>query len=207
MAQRSKSRATRASGGIGPPTDLDFEKALMFFHAYMYGPLQGKLRLYRARDVRSAGKALSSDWEVFASILVKDIGTKLTKGVDLSKYEVKSAEDGGNYEYQYHKNSGRQKLVDDKRVGHLFFDHKDNLRSVDLRYASGEVLAAFFDKWLKEFPDPYKQRYRKSVPFRFVNEQGTLLMSLRDGEVTYPHLEAVGSRQATDGLTTEEDPE
>jgi len=86
----------------------------MFFHAYMYGPLQGKLRLYRARDVRSVGKALSSDWEVFASILVKDIGTKLTKGVDLSKYQVKSAEDGGNYEYQYHKNSGRQKLVDDR---------------------------------------------------------------------------------------------
>jgi len=33
----------------------------MFFHAYMYGPLQGKLRLYRARDVHVAGKALSSD--------------------------------------------------------------------------------------------------------------------------------------------------
>ncbi len=35
----------------GPPTELDFEKALMFFHAYMYGPLQGKLRLYAARGV------------------------------------------------------------------------------------------------------------------------------------------------------------
>jgi hypothetical protein len=123
MAQRSKSRATRVSTGVGPPSDLDFEEALMFFHAYMYGPLQGKLRLYRARDVHSVGKALSSDWEVFASILVKDVGTKLTKGVDLSEYEVKSAEDRGSYEYQYHKNSGKQKLEDDKRVGHLFFDH------------------------------------------------------------------------------------
>lgn len=128
MTQPKNPRAAQASGEVGPPTDLDFEKALMFFHAYMYGPLQGKLRLYRARDVRSVGKALSSDWEVFASILVKDIGTKLTKGVDLSKYEVKSAEDGGNYEYQYHKNSGRQKLVDDKRVGHLFFDHRPSSR-------------------------------------------------------------------------------
>jgi hypothetical protein len=51
-----------------PPTELEFEKALMFFHAYMYGPLQGKLRLYSARSVRSPGA--SSDWEVFASILV-----------------------------------------------------------------------------------------------------------------------------------------
>jgi len=105
----------------------------MFFHAYMYGPLQGKLRLYRARDVHSVGKALPSDWEVFASILVKDVGTKLTRGVDLSRYEVKSAENGGSYEYQYHKNTGKQKLNDDMHVGHLFFDHRDNLRSVDLR--------------------------------------------------------------------------
>ncbi len=122
MGKQNTSKTTPASGGVGPPTDLDFEKALMFFHAYMYGPLQGKLRLYRARDVHSAGKALSSGWEVFASILVKDVGTKLTKGVDLSKYEVKSAEDGGSYDYQYHKKSGRQRFVDDKRVGHLFFD-------------------------------------------------------------------------------------
>src|SRR5437667_5039727 len=88
MVQRKGGRGrVRKAIVIGPPTDLDLEKALMFFHAYMYGPLQGKLRLYRARDVQSAGKALSSDWEVFASILVKDVGTKLTKGVDLSRYE------------------------------------------------------------------------------------------------------------------------
>jgi hypothetical protein len=92
--------ATRKLVSGGLPTDLDFEKALMFFHAYMYGPLQGKLRLYRARDVHSVGKAQPSDWEVFASILVKDVGTKLTKGVDLSKYEVKSAENGDSYEYE-----------------------------------------------------------------------------------------------------------
>src|ERR1700733_9633499 len=207
MAQRSKLRTTRASSEAGPPTDLDFEKALMFFHAYMYGPLQGKLRLYRARDAHSAGTALSSDWKVFASILVKDVGTKLTKGVDLSKYEVKSAEGGGSYEYQYHKNSGKQKFVDDKRVGHLFFDHNDNLRSVDLRYASGAALSPFFDKWLREYPDPYPQRYRKNVPFRWVKEKGKLLMSLRDGEVTYPLLQAAGTQEASDGVATDEEAE
>jgi hypothetical protein len=82
--------------------------------------------LERAREVRSAAKALSSDWEVFASILVKDVGTKLGKGVDLSKHEVKSAEEGGSYEYQYHKNSGKDKLREDMQKGHLFFDHRDN---------------------------------------------------------------------------------
>src|SRR5207302_4812013 len=93
-------------GGI--PTDLDFEKSLMFFHAYMYGPLQGKLRLYDARNVHSAGKVQSSDWEVFASMLVQDLGSKLGKGVDLHGYEVKSAENKGGFEYQYHKKGGKK---------------------------------------------------------------------------------------------------
>jgi hypothetical protein len=144
----------------GPPTDLDFEKALMFFHAYMYGPLQGKLRLYAARGVRSGGVAMSSDWEVFASVLVKDLGTKLDAGIDLSGYEVKSAENGGSYEYQYHKLTGREKLQKDMEVGHLFFDHRDNLRHVDLRYAHGSWMKErFFKGWLDEFPVPYGQRY------------------------------------------------
>src|SRR5579872_7068362 len=109
----------------GPPTDLDFEKALMFFHAYMYGPLQGKLRLYSSRTVRPAGAAMASDWVVFASILVRDVGKKLAVGIDLAGHEVKSAHAGGSYEYQYHKKSGKEKLQQDAEVGHLFFDHRD----------------------------------------------------------------------------------
>jgi hypothetical protein len=172
----------------GPPTELEFEKALMFFHAYMYGPLQGKLRLYQARGVRSPGVAASSDWEVFASILVKDVGKKLAAGIDLSGYEVKSAADGGSYEYQYHKVSGKKKLHEDMEVGHLFFDHSDNLRHVDLRYAHGSQMKHFFSEWLKTFPEPYQQRYRKNIPFKWVKDNGALLMTLTDGEVTFPKI-------------------
>jgi hypothetical protein len=135
---------------------------------------------------------LSSDWEVFASILVNDVGTKLGKGVDLSNHEVKSAENSGNYEYQYHKNAGKEKLRQDMQIGHLFFDHRDNLRDVDLRYASGQQLSAFFQRWLDNFPDPYKQRYRNSVPFSWVKENGVLLMTLRDGELLYPEVRTEG---------------
>lgn len=170
----------------GPPTELDFEKALMFFHAYMFGPLQGKLRLYKARAVRAPGAAMASDWEVFASILVKDVGKKLAAGIDLSEYEVKSAYDGGNYEYQYHKLTGKEKLKDDAKVGHLFFDHRDNLRHVDLRYAHGSAMKEFFAHWLKTYPDPYPQRYRKNIPFHWVKKNGILLMTIVNGEVTYP---------------------
>ncbi len=178
----------------GPPTRLDFEKALMFFHAYMYGPLQGKLRLYTARGVRSTASAMSSDWEVFASILVRDVGKKLAAGIDLSEYEAKSALDGGNYEYQYHKNTGREKLKRDMEVGHLFFDHRDNLQHVDLRYAHGSSMEQFFRKWLAEYPKPYLQRYRKNIPFQWVKENGILLMTLTDGEVTYPETAQSATR-------------
>ncbi|HEY4739208.1 MAG TPA: hypothetical protein VIH76_01290 [Candidatus Acidoferrales bacterium] len=158
----------------------------MFFHAYMYGPLQGKLRLYSARSVRPPGAAMSSDWEVFASILVRDVGKKLAAGVDLSKHEVKSAVAGGSYEYQYHKNTGKEKLKSDAQVGHLFFDHRDNLRHVDLRYAHGSAMEIFFRKWLSEYPDPYPQRYRKNIPFYWVKKNAVLLMTLVDGEVAFP---------------------
>ena len=49
---------------------------------------------------------MSSDWEVFASMLVKDLGRKFGAGIDLANYEVKSAKQGASYEYQYHKNTG-----------------------------------------------------------------------------------------------------
>jgi len=186
------------------PTNLDFEKALMYFHAYMYGPLQGKLRLYDARGVRTAGKVLSSDWEVFASILVRDLGRKLVKGIDLSNAEVKSAENKGAYEYQYHKHTGLQRLREHPNVGHLFFDHSDNLRLVELRYVhGGKMKERFFDKWLQEFPKPYPQRYRRSVPYGWVLENGTLLMRIENGEVTHPKIAPSEITEASRGLRSE----
>lgn len=171
-----------------PPTNLDFEKSLMFFHAYMYGPLQGKLRLYGARNIPQGTIAMSSDWEVFASMLVRDLGRKFGAGIDLANYEVKSAKRLNGYEYQYHRNTGRTKLAKDAAVGHLFFDYSDNLSEVDLRYLHGSKLVKFFSRWLDKFPDPYGQRYRKNIPYGFVKKNGTLLMTLKDGEVVFPAL-------------------
>lgn len=185
----TKTNSKSLSTIVGPPTNLDFEKSLMFFHAYMYGPLQGKLRLYGAREIPPGSVAMSSDWEVFASMLVNDLGRKFGPGIDLSNYEVKSAKRTSSYEYQYHKDSGRDKLVKDMEVGHLFFDYYDNLKEVDLRFLSGAVLKEpYFEKWLEAFPDPYRQRYRKSIPYTFVKENGTLLMTIKDGEVIHPKV-------------------
>jgi hypothetical protein len=101
-------------------------------------------------------------------------------------FHIKSAVSGGSYEYQYHKNTGREKLAQDAEVGHLFFSHADNLRVVNLRYVHGEQMRDFFRRWLAEYPEPYLQRYRKNIPFGWVNQNGVLRMTLTDGEVTYP---------------------
>lgn len=94
------------------------------------------------------------------------------------------------YQYQYHKNTGLQKLAKDKQVGHLFFDYFDNLSEVDLRYLHGSQLAEFFTKWFDEYPNPYPQRYRKNIPYGYVKQHGTLLMTLKGGEVVFPVLTA-----------------
>ena len=135
---------------------------------------------------------MSSDWEVFASILVRDLGKKLAASIDLSQHEVKSATEGGSYEYQYHKLGGKQKLRRDMEVGHLFFDHRNNLRHVELRYPHGNSMKEFFSEWLKNYPEPYPQRYRKGIPFHRVKKNGVLLMTT-DGEVTYPEPMVVPS--------------
>ena len=188
-----------------PPSDLDFEKSLMFFHAYMYGPLQGKLRLYGARKIPPGSVTSSSDWEVFGSMLVKDLGRKFGAGIDLANYEVKSAKRGGSYEYQYHKNTGRQKLARDMEVGHLFFEYFDNLKEVKLRYLHVAQLGEFFERWLIDYPSPYQQRYRKSIPSGFVNRNGTVLMVLKDGELVYPTLVRERPPTSTDGEPGEPD--
>jgi hypothetical protein len=173
---------------------LDLEKGLMFFHAYMYGPLQGKLRLYEARDVSPTTVASPSDWEVFASILVGDPGTKSQAGIDLLGYEVKSAKQGSSFEYQYHRDSWQEKLQRDGEVGHLFFSHTDNLNLVELRYADGVALAPiYFNPWKLNCPyptNPSRQRYRESISYGWVKGNGSLIMRLRAGEVDHDQVES-----------------
>lgn len=166
------------------PDELDIEKALIFFHAYMYGPLRGKLRLYRAREM-SPRMVMSEDWELFASILVRDRGTPSQSGLDLEGYEVKSAVDHGSFEYQYHRNSWREKLKADREAGHVFISHEDGLRLVEVRYCDGEVMREFFDAWEEERPysKAGQQRFRRGVSFGWVRDNATLLLRLVDGEV------------------------
>ncbi len=162
--------------------------ALIYFHAYMYGPLRGKLRLYKDRRLVPR-MAMSEDWEVFASILVRNTGAGATSGLDLEAYEVKSAQDKGSFEYQYHRHSWKKKLDADRRAGHLFISHRDELRNVEVRYCDGIDLSDLFDKWgsLKPYSKPDAQRFRRSIPYGRVVSETTLILRIQDGEATYAY--------------------
>lgn len=167
------------------PGSLDVHMALVYFHAYMYGPLRGKVRLYRDRGLRPR-MAMSEDWEVFASILVRNTGSSESSGPDLEDYEVKSALAGSSFEYQYHKNSWGEKLRADREAGHVFISHRDELGLVEVRYCDGSDLADFFDRWRAEKPysRDNEQRFRRSVPFGWVVDNAALILRIEDGEAT-----------------------
>ena len=84
------------------PDTLDVRAALIYFHAYMYGPYRGRLRLFRDRGLRPR-TVMSEDWEVFTSILLRQQGVASREGPDLGDTEVKSAVAGNSFEYQYHR--------------------------------------------------------------------------------------------------------
>lgn len=132
-------------------------------------------------------------------MLVNDLDRHFGAGIDLTNFEVKLAKRRSSYEYQYHKATGRAKLLRDMEVGHLFFDYANNLRDVDLRYAHGSQLRSFFEVWLRDYPDPYQQRYRKNVGYTWVKMNSVLVMTLADGEVVFPKLTIEEPPKSVDG--------
>ena len=164
-------------------SELDVQGALIYFHAYMYGPYQGRARLFRLRGLEPR-MVMSEDWEIFASILLKSMGSASRSGPDLAEYEVKSAVDGSSFEYQYHRNSWEAKLAADRRAGHVFIWHRDELSHVEVWFCKGSDLEDQFDKWEAENPyaNRQQQRFRKNVGASWVKENATPLLCVVNGE-------------------------
>lgn len=163
--------------------ELDVQGALIYFHAYMYGPYRGRARLFRLRGL-APRMVMSEDWEVFSSILLRSVGSASRSGPDLGEYEVKSAVYGNAFEYQYHRNSWEAKLEADGQAGHVFIWHKDELSHVEVWFCEGVDLQALLDEWKAERPygDNQQQRFRKAVNASWVRENATPLLCVVDGE-------------------------
>ena len=96
---------------------LECDKAYQFYKKYIFN--KEKQKLLEMHGFSIPGSVSSSDWELFAAILV---GRKAAAGygADLEGLEIKSAQMGSSFEYQYHKHTGLEKLKDDMKVNHLF---------------------------------------------------------------------------------------
>lgn len=150
----------------------------------MHRPLQGKRLVYEARNIRLGSAVTPSDWEVFASLLVGRKGNGGISGADLQTVEVKSAFAGAGFEYQYHRDTGKKKLLKDMKIGHLFISHSDFLNHVEVRYINGAVAKKeYFGKWLANYPNPYPQRYRNSISWGWVKKNAPVILTIKNGKV------------------------
>lgn len=160
-------------------------QAYDFYKKFIYNEeLQALLREHH-RHV--AGSVPAIYWELFGAILTGDKG-KDGYGSDLEHHEIKSSVQGASFEYQYHLHGGKQKLIEDANVDHVFISYSPDYKDIDVRLVKGSVLKEKFDSWMSGLIANYegearKQRYRKNIPYGTVTKTGKLIMQVRQGEL------------------------
>jgi hypothetical protein len=167
---------------------LQVQEAYSFYKTYILEYSRNKAEIYERYGFSLQGSVGSKDWEVFAAILLNNRARR-GDGADLENYEVKSATSGSSFEYQYHRNRGLNKLTDDRGVDHIFVSRSETYMNVDVWLIERAKMIPIFDKWLPELLQNYetaeRQRFRRSVTYGFVRSQGTQLLKINDGEISY----------------------
>lgn len=150
-----------------------------------------KIELLKAYNLKVTGSVPSVLWELFGALLTGRSSTGAT-GADLSGGEIKSANIGASYEYQYHLNTGADKLEEDLQVNHLFCAYSDIYTDVIVRVMTGHELGEYFKRWKPEYQKNYdtsvpsgqrRQRFRRSIPAGFVKANGVLVLNIQNGEL------------------------
>ncbi len=164
--------------------------AIEYYRTHIILPHEAKLPIYQARHISPEGIVPFRDWEVFAAVLVDDVGSGLATGSDLVRYEIKSAKFGGSFEYQYHRNTGLVKLSHDLNVDHLFIIYSDSYRYVDVYLLTKDQVKRFFAVWQplleSNYLDATRQRFRRSIPYGEVTSTGTLVLQIRNAALVFP---------------------
>lgn len=158
-------------------------------------------RLLKERNLKTSGSIPSIAWELFGSVLTGKRGTS-GYGADLEGVEIKSAIAGSSFEYQYHLNTGLEKLKEDQSVDHFFCSYSKDYQSFQVFFAEGQSLTPFFKMWIPQYLKNYnkaegdgsldaserRQRFRRSIPFGWVSNNGRLVMQVTDGKLVLPAL-------------------
>lgn len=174
------------------------DDAFRFYSKHIYD--EEKISLLRQHNLKIAGSVPSVLWELFGAILTGRSGAGIT-GADLVGWEVKSAASSGSYEYQYHLNTGAEKLNEDCLVNHLFCKYSETYKDVSVRAICGEELAEqFFSPWMPEYARNYdasapasqrRQRFRKGISSGYVEAHGTVILKIKDGAILERHDEVL----------------
>lgn len=156
-----------------------------FYKEFIYN--DRKQDLLKEHNLHVIGSVPSIDWELFGAILTGDDGKK-GYGSDLENHEVKSSRTGSSFEYQYHLNGGRQKLLDDMKVAHVFVSYSPDYRDLEVHIMDGSQLKSRFKAWLPGLKANYegpnrRQRYRRSIPYGLVKKEGKLILKVEQGEL------------------------
>lgn len=162
------------------------QAAYEFYKRFILDYSQDKSVIYEQYGFTLQGSIGSKDWEVFAAVLMGDRASP-GDGADLENYEVKSALLGNSFEYQYHRNRGLDKLQDERAVDHIFVARSSTYQDVEVWLVDRAELIATFDRWLPELQENYlaesRQRFRRSVTYRFVATRGTRLLDIKGGDL------------------------
>lgn len=163
-------------------------------------------------------KVPSWKWEIFAAVLVGDKckiitegrNSKNGRGADLTKHEIKSRLNGDAIEYQYHKNSWRDKLEEESKISHIYISYWPEYRNLDVRLIPGSNLTDFFAIWAPKIKLIYENenerensdRARFYIPFKIVCERGTTILSVRNTQVISHCLDSSISLQCVSTFNT-----
>ena len=167
------------------------DTAVRFYSRHIYD--KEKMELLSQHKLPIAGSVPSVLWELFGALLTGRGGNGVT-GADLQGWEVKSAGGIGSYEYQYHLNTGANKLAEDCVVNHLFCSYSNQYKNVIVKAMNGSELAEeFFKKWMPNYQKNYtvdeqnvrRQRFRKSIGYQVVQRRGTPILNIEDGALTF----------------------
>lgn len=168
----------------------NIDVAYNFYSKHIYD--EEKIKLLTKYNLKIAGSVPSVLWELFGALITGRPGNGIT-GADLIGWEVKSAKFGGSFEYQYHLNTGANKLKEDCIVNHLFCSYSETYKDVVVQAMRGNTLQKkYFKAWEPQYASNYdakipsdkrRQRFRKSISHGYVNTNGMLILSIENGKL------------------------
>ena len=175
---------------------LHFRKAFDFYQTHINR--SDFFALLNEHNLKTSGSVPSITWELFGSILTGKKG-KSGYGADLEGIEIKSAISRSSFEYQYHLNTGLDKLKEDQVVDHFFCSYSADYQSFQVYFAKGKSVSPFFSNWIPQYIKNYnkaedatsveaserRQRFRRSIPFGWVSKNALLVMEVKEGKLVF----------------------